>query len=360
MLTMKTEFPDGKNALSEFVLFKDQVYDYRAIRWPADLQHDMALLTGESAGCEDRTFHPIIVRDGADILARAVAVLDARYARHWNERLGHIIWFEARPGTRDAVRLLMDEACDWLKGQGAQAARTGCGLGVTDTAFAVDDYESLPPVFARQNPAHYHSLLKDAGFETERGWVDYKIQVTPELTARYESALEATRRAGFEIVPMRQIPENRRIPQFTDTFNDTFRFHWGFPPFTEGEFSEVFSQFDSLGINDLSVIAYRGGDPVGMLIVAAEATAGAVMRPPRAVQDSERLNFLGIGVRSSYRGRGVNLAMAAYSYLELIRRGATWLSYTLVLDDNWPSRRTGERLGAKVCANYVTYRRNFR
>ncbi len=59
------------------------------------------------------------------------------------------------------------------------------------------------------------------------------------------------------------------------------------------------------------------------------------------------------------RGRGVNLAMAAYSYLHLIRIGSKYLSYTLVLDDNWPSRRTAEKLGAKVCANYVTYRRTF-
>jgi hypothetical protein len=356
---MKTEFPNGKDALSEFLLFKDRVYDHRTVRWPADLVHDMALLTGESAGCEDRTFRPIVVRDGADIVARAAAVLDARYNRHWNERLGHVIWFEAMPGTRDAVRLLMDAACDWLKSQGAEAARTGC-LGLTDTPFAIDDYESLPPVILRQNPAYYHSLLKDAGFETERGWVDYKIQVTQELTARYESALEATLRAGFEIVPLGQIPEKRRIPEFTDTFNDTFRYHWGFPPATEAQFSEAFSQFGPLGINDLSVVAYRGSDPVGMLIVASEATADAVVKPPRTVRDSERLNFLGIGVRNAHRGKGVNLAMAAYSYLELIGGGATWLSYTLVLDDNWPSRRTGERLGAKACANYLTYRRNFR
>ena len=49
----------------------------------------------------------------------------------------------------------------------------------------------------------------------------------------------------------------------------------------------------------------------------------------------------------------------AYSYLHLIRSGSKYLSYRLVLDDNWPSRRTAEKLGAKVCANYVTYRRTF-
>ena len=35
-----------------------------------------------------------------------------------------------------------------------------------------------------------------------------------------------------------------------------------------------------------------------------------------------------------------------------------YAGYTLVLDDNWPSRRTAERLGARVTGNFVTYRRN--
>jgi hypothetical protein len=356
---MKTEFPEGKDALSEFVLFRDRVYENRSIRWPANLANGLALLMRESAGSEDRTFCPIVVRDGADIVARAVAVLDARYNSHWNERLGHIISFEAMPDTREAVRMLMDAACEWLQHQGTEAARAGC-LGVTDTPFVVDDYESLPPILLRHNPAYYHRLLKDAGFETERGWVDYKMPVTPELTARYESALEAARRGGFEIVPVGQIPEKRRIPEFTDTFNDAFRFHWGFEPTSETQFAETFSDLAPLGINELSLIAYHGSAPVGALFIIAESTEGAVVNPPRTVQESERLNVLGIGVRNSHRGRGINLAMASYSYLELIRRGATWLSYTLVLDDNWPSRRTGEKLGGVCCANYLTYRRNFR
>jgi hypothetical protein len=50
--------------------------------------------------------------------------------------------------------------------------------------------------------------------------------------------------------------------------------------------------------------------------------------------------------------------MSAYAYLQLAERGYTHVSYTLVLDDNWPSRRTAERLGAYVCANYMVYRRN--
>jgi hypothetical protein len=97
-----------------------------------------------------------------------------------------------------------------------------------------------------------------------------------------------------------------------------------------------------------------------MLFVVPEVTATAIINPGRVLKDSEKLNTLGIGVRESARGQGVSLAMAAYAYLELVRRGAKYLSYTLVFDDNWPSRRTAEKLGAFVCANYIVYRRNLR
>jgi hypothetical protein len=32
-------------------------------------------------------------------------------------------------------------------------------------------------------------------------------------------------------------------------------------------------------------------------------------------------------------------------------------SYTVVLDDNWPSRRTAEKLGARVTRSFNIYRR---
>ena len=108
---------------------------------------------------------------------------------------------------------------------------------------------------------------------------------------------------------------------------------------------------------ETTLIAYRGDEPVGVLNALRSSTESVILAPGRAIREAEKLNWLGIGVHESARGHGVNLAMASYAYLELIRQGAKYLSYTLVLDDNWPSRRTAEKLGAKVCASYVTYRR---
>ncbi len=356
-MAIKIESPEGEQALTDFVLFHDRVYEYRGARWTAQVPLQLPILAGESAFCEERAVKPFLAFEDGEPVARAAAIVDQLYIRHWNERIGHIVMFEAMPTARDAVKRLMDEACEWLRRQNVEAARAGFGL--LEFPFVIDDYESLPPSTSRQNPGYYHNLLKDAGFETEKGWVDYKIKVTPELVARYESALEAARRADFSIIALKDVDPARRVHDFTSTWNDAFKAHWGATPFTEKEVAMLFDFFAFSGGFDTSVIAYRGEEPVGALMVMPESTEAALLKPGHALDNSEKLNFLGIGVRESARGRGVNLAMASYAYLELIRRGAKYLSYTLVLDDNWPSRRTAEKLGAKVWANYVVYRRNF-
>jgi hypothetical protein len=354
-MAIQIEMPATEKALIDFVRFQDQVYEYRTARWPASRNFQLYLLMGAPPHGIGREIKAFVARENGAIVARAAAVVDQHYIKHWKERLGHIVMFEAMPNTSDAVKMMLDEACKWLRGRTMETARAGSGL--MEAPFVIDEYELLPPNILRQNPGYYHSLLKDAGFETEQGWVDYKIEVTPALIARYESALEAVRRAGFLVTPLRDLDEKRRVRHFTMIWNDAFKHHWGATPMPEEEVSAMFGYFGVGGGLDTSVIAYRGEEPVGAMMVLPSSTEEVLLARGRALRDSEKLNWLGIAVHESARGRGVNLAMASYAYLELIRQGAKYLSYTLVLDDNWPSRRTAEKLGAKVCASYVTYRR---
>ncbi len=357
-MAIKVEVCQGTDALTEFVLFYDRVYESRPVRWRALTPFQVPVLAGQTAFTVGRTLRPLVARERGEIVVRATAVLDERYNRLWGERLGHIVMFEALPGTREATRAVLDEACRWLEAQGAEAARAG--FGMLEFPFAVDAYDVLPPSFVRQNPVYYHALLKDAGFQTEKGGVDYKIEVRPELIARWESAVETAKRAGFEIVPLREVPESRRAAEFNATWQEAFRRHWGNTPGTAEEFTELFAALAPVGMLDTSVLAYHEGRPLGVLWVTPETTMLATTAPGRPILDSEKLNFLGIGVLAPARGRGLNLGMASHAFLELVRRGATHVSYTFVLDDNWPSRRTAEKLGAEVCANYLAYRRNFR
>ena len=358
-MTVSIEHAQSAAAVDEFIALHDRVYESRSARWPADAEFHRSFLRGESAFCDGRTFRPLVAREHGEVVARVLALVDERYCRYWNERLGHLALFEALPGARAATRMLMDEACDWLAERGAQAARAGFWPPLDDP-FVIDEYELLPPVTFRQNPIGYHALLKGAHFESEQGWADYRATVSLDLIERWERTVAEARARGFDIKPLAQLPEQQWRTHLTDTFNDTFRTHWGMPlPFSPAEFGEFLDGAAELRALETSVLAYRGGDPVGFVLIIPDASRGAVLSPGRTLVAEERVNFLAIGVRQAARGRGLNLAMAGHAFVELARRGAACVGYTLVLDDNWPSRRTGERLGADLCANYMVYRRDF-
>jgi GNAT superfamily N-acetyltransferase len=355
MAQIQIERPEGEDALAEFVALHDRVYAARAVRWPESPLR-LPTLLGQTPITKERELQPFAARAGGELVARVCAAVDGPYQRHWNERVGHLLMFEALPGTRHAVRLLLDEACAWLAERGMEAARNGFGL--FDMPYNTDAYDVLGPSMMRQNPPGYHALIKAAGFETEQGFVDYALEVSPALVERWQGALESARRTGFEIVPIRELPHEERARRLSELWNETFARHWGWCPLSP----EITALFVSEGnpALDTSVFALSAGEPVGFCFVLPDDPSHASLAPGRSLRPSERLNVLAIGVRQAARGRGVNFAMAAHAYLELARRGWTHLSYTLVLDDNWPSRRTGEGLGASVSANYVAYRRNFR
>lgn len=115
-------------------------------------------------------------------------------------------------------------------------------------------------------------------------------------------------------------------------------------------------------VSDLSMVAALKGEPVGVVFsvpdlspVLAQLRPGVKLRPERG--GGTRGALINIGVREEARGRGVALAMAARSFVSMAHQGIRYAGYTLVLDDNWPSRRTAVTLGARVTGNFVTYRR---
>ena len=254
--------------------------------------------------------------------------------------------------------MLMDQACIWLAERDVQAVRTGFSFALHDMPFTIDSYDALPPSTLRQNPACYHGLIKQAGFEVERGFSDYRVRVAPERVERWQVALDLARQGGLEILPLSDIPSPRRVRDFTSTWNDSFEEHWGFAPSLEEEWAQVFEEPAAASVLATSAIAYRDREPVGLLFTAAEDAGRAVLASGRPLDPNERLDPVAIGVREHERGGGVATALAAAVFLARVRRGQQWLGCILALDGNRAGRRLAERLGAEIGTSHLSYRRD--
>lgn len=117
-------------------------------------------------------------------------------------------------------------------------------------------------------------------------------------------------------------------------------------------------------VADLSTVALVDGNPVGAVFsvpdlsgVLAQVRTGVRLKPERG--GGTRGALINIGVLEQARSRGIARAMAARSFATMAHHRMRYAGYTLVLDDNWPSRRTAESLGATVTGNFINYRRDF-
>jgi len=353
--------------LERYVDFAKEVYRDNAYWVPGDKHHLMKLLSGDAGFGPQSEIQAFVVEDGDRIVATVAAMKNEAYHRHWNEKLGHLLFLEALPDQNEAVEAVIGEACEWLLARDCTAARLSILPGV-QLPFTIDSYDAVPTCFHTYNPPYYHSYIKNCGFVTERGVVQYQVEFTPELERRYREMVQHAKDSGVVVRPW----DFDRLEEESDAFaalgNETFSAHWGFMPLPDAVMRGFTVEFKDLLIPELLGFAEVDGERVGFVYSIPDLNQALHPMRDKALEENfaefqhrfEQIDhgvLLIIGVKKEFRGRGINLGLAAHSYLGMIERGYKTASYTVVMDDNWPSRRTAEKLGARVTRNFNVYRK---
>ncbi|MGH9661926.1 MAG: hypothetical protein ACRD96_25485, partial [Bryobacteraceae bacterium] len=116
--------PQAVKALSSqseyerYVAFAREVYAGNPNWRPGDDHHEIELIANRSAFAAHSRVQAFWAAEGDRVDAVVTALSDDSYNARWNEKAGHLVSFEARPGCDAAVRALFHEACRWLAGQG--------------------------------------------------------------------------------------------------------------------------------------------------------------------------------------------------------------------------------------------------
>lgn len=363
MMLRELHSPDE---LRESMAFAAEVYRDIPAWVPPDEHQLVAQVSGQAFGRAHARIQTFRIEDHGRILATATGVVDDLFNTHWRDAVGHVLFFEALPGHEAASRALLDATCDWLKRQGCTAARVGFLYG-WQLPLTIDAYDEVPTAFHSINPPYYHRYIKDAGFATECGAVEYMIDFTPELAARYEQMVASSVSRGVVMRPWRLSEPKADAELFSRIYNATFSAHWGAPPFTVEDCEDLITELGPVTPTDFTAFAETSGETTGAVLAVpdinqvlhrfrdggptgAEAFAAALDTIDHGV-------LISISVLEQARGTGLNLAMAARVYLAMMARGYRSASYTTVLDTNRRSRRTAEKLGGRIRRNFVVYRR---
>lgn len=350
-----------------YVAFGQEVYGDNSPWVPPDAHHLIQLLSGEGGFGSETQIQPFWVEGDERILGTVTAVTSEVYDQRWHERLGHLVFFEALPDQNEAVAALMCSTDEWFSARNCQGVRMSFLPGM-QLGIAIDAYDEVPTVFHAFNPDYYHSYVKNAGFRTECGVVQYQVRFTPELAERYREMVARAEKTGVSLRTWDFDRLEAENETFSALFNETFGDHFGFMPLPAGVMSGLTVGLKDFLVSDFTLFAESAGETVGFVYSLPDLNAVFHKMKGKSIEEhltefqelSQEIDhgvLLIIGVKKSQRGRGVNLALAARSYLAMIERGYKTGSYTVVMDENWPSRRTAEKLGARVIKNFNVYRK---
>jgi ribosomal protein S18 acetylase RimI-like enzyme len=360
---VQVEQPTTTRQLEQYAALPFEIYSHRQAWWPPDTRSDVELLLGRTPITVGLEITPLWARRDGKALARVTVVVNPHYIEHHQEKLGHLIQFEALPNETAAAVAVLEEACARLRLRGLKAARSGFATFL-DYPYAIDNYEAFPSFLLRANPEYYHAYFKNAGFFTEKGMVDYTMALTQQVLHNYRLAVSAARERGFTVQSWREYGFARAVDAWVDTTNASFARHWGWSPASRAQVRPTLALLEMTAAADLSMIAVAQGEVVGTVFSVpdlspslARVKPGVRLPPERG--GGSRGALINIGVLERWRGQGVNLALAASSFLAMAQRAMSYAGYTLVLDDNWPSRKTAEKLAGRVTSSFVAYRRDF-
>ncbi|MEO0457764.1 MAG: hypothetical protein AAF152_14465 [Cyanobacteria bacterium P01_A01_bin.114] len=301
-------------------------------------------------------------------VGRIVAAVNQRLIEREGIPVGLFGFFECVSEFAIAEALFA-AACDWLKQQGMTRVRGPIDLSTHNNCFfLVDGFDSPPMVMMPYNPPYYGELVEKAGWQKAKDAYAYDFPLELVLNPKFERAYQIALKAGITFRPIHTKGEafERDCRSLYQLFTKAFSNNWSSTPRTEAEFLEEAKELQQLVDPDVFVIAEDKGEMIGFFMALPDYNI-----PLKHVNG--RLNWLGLLKFLWYRrqidqGRVIAICslpeyrrkMVPIAVVYLGMRGGSQKNkpykraeLSWVFEDNMPSRKIIESVGAQI---YKTYR----
>lgn len=249
----------------------------------------------------------------ADLGGRAVGMIRAYVDRARSPPKGYIydLAVELELEETKVPRALLEEALSWLEGEGASSVQA----------------------YARDNMEARIRLYREEGFKLIRSFSVMRLRAD-ELP----EGVRANEEVELRVAKPLEDEEDLRTLNYLS--NEAFSEHFDFSPESLEE-TRVF--FEHEGYEDLAVLAYLGGEPVGYVVATVSKDLPEL--------DFKRGFIMSIGVLKPHRRRGIGTALMLRAMRWLVSKGVEVIELTV--DDDNPT-------GAPAFYASLGFRRAFR
>lgn len=274
----------------------------------------------------------------------------------------------------DVAATLLGAAERWARQHGlAELAGNFNLTAMQQMGVMTDGFDATPYTDMQFNPPHIPRLLCANGFERFFPMRTFEVDLRPldpnSLRGARERDLEQSRRIDW--VPLRRRTFAAQMHDAMRILNDGFAENPMFVPLTRDEF--MFQAQEMMWIVDdrIAMLGYEDGEPAGIIICIPDLNQfvrdtrsrigwSTPFHYIRHVRNRRRALLVFAGVRPAFQRRGLSGALLARCVAAMKTSGYDSLGITWVSDQNTPSLRQVEKMGARPLHRLHLFRKELR
>ena len=331
-----------------------------------------------AAGGEARRW---LLLDGQQrVIGRVAAFINPNTARlDPTLAVGGLGFFECL-NDQAAANLLLDAACDWLKGKGLEAVDGPINFGDRDKFWGVliDGFDQEPNYGMFWHPAYYQQLLEGYGFQLYfKQYTSYRLthRDAQPLHPRFWKLLDEALEGGYRFAPANKRQPEKLAQDFLHVYNLAWGKHAGVKEMTIEQARNLVTELKPVLDDKIVFFCYYHDEPVAFYVNLPELNqifkhvghrlnlVGKLrflhaqwryMRRP----DKKMLGVI-YGVVPEHQNKGLDMALIASTQDPVPAAGYLTTEMNWIGDFNPRMMVTIRAIGAKVIKTHATYRKLF-
>jgi hypothetical protein len=273
---------------------------------------------------------------------------------------------------QDVVHALIEKVETWAREKGMVKLVGPLGFSDKDPqGFQIEGFEYPKFIVCPTNDKCLPEMIEKEGYEKNRDLVNYLAKVPDQLPEIYEKILSRVSvNNDYKLIEFNSKKElNKYIIPVLELMNQTFEEIYGFVPLNDQEKKEIADRYMII-LNPKFIKVVEASDGVVGFAIGIPDISDAVRRSGgkllpfgifrilRDLKRSKKLLMLLGGVRKSYRGKGLDVLMAAKMLQACMINKMDLIDLHLILENNTRMRAECERIGGEVIKRFRIYQKD--
>ncbi len=312
-----------------------------------------------------------LARRGKETVGRIAGIIDGRYNRFHNEKMGIWGFFECADDPQ-AAAALFSSVEKWAHNKGMSFIRGPLNPSTNHEAgLLIQGFDVPPSLMMTYNPPYYAELIESCGYCKEKDLLAFLIDSDYRLPGWMDRlAGKIAQKKGVRITNFLPTETDAELALIRQIYNDAWSGNWGFVPLSEKEMEDIGKNIMDFADLDMAFFIYYEDEPAAFCLVFPDIN-------PLLKRLNGRVGLLGalkyflykkeivglrlfmFGIKEKYRQLG--LPMLAFHHIyEVVRKKKKYryMEMGWTLEDNEAVNSLIEEAGAKMSKKYRIYRKS--